>query len=521
MQQGLQSRIFSPETVPGLGGEALVRGGRHLFSRLPEALAGVAQIGVIGWGSQGPAQAKNLRDSLRGSPIRVKVGLRAGSRSLPVAREAGFRESDGTCGEMFEVIRESDLVLLLISDAAQAALHRPIFQALRPGTTLGLSHGFLAAYLESVGERFPDDVDVIGVCPKGMGPSLRRLYEQGQSTRGGGINASIAVERDVTGRATDRALAWSIGLGTPCSFVTTLESEFRSDLFGERGVLLGAVHGIVESLYRYLRSRGRSPNDAFRCSCESITGPISRTISRSGLRGLYRALEDRDRAAFQRAYSAAYRPALEILTEVYDEVASGNEIRSVIAASERLARFPMAEIGVTEMWLGGRAGRAERVEEEIPLHPLAAGVYCAAMVAQVDLLRERGHGWSEIANESVIEAVDSLNPYMHARGVAFMVDNCSTTARLGCRRWAPLFDYAFTQQTFVALDAGAAPDGARIRAFEAHRIHGVLDICRGLRTVGSSVDSLPSGFVSEEDGCDGATRSPRGSRGSISRVPNL
>jgi ketol-acid reductoisomerase len=103
------------------------------------------------------------------------------------------------------------------------------------------------------------------------------------------------------------------------------------------------------------------------------------------------------------------------------------------------------------------------------------------MMAQIDLLLERGHGWSEIANESVIEAVDSLNPYMHARGVAFMVDNCSTTARLGCRRWAPVFDYALTQQTWVALDAALPPDRARIQAFEEHRIHGVLDICRELR----------------------------------------
>jgi ketol-acid reductoisomerase len=494
-QLGLESRVFSSETIPGLGGEAVVRGGRQLFSRLPRALAGVAQIGVIGWGSQGPAQAQNLRDSLRGSPIRVKVGLRAGSHSRSAARQAGFRERDGTFGEMFEVIRESDLVLLLISDAAQAALSPQIFQALRPGATLGLSHGFLAAYLESVGEQFPADIDVIGVCPKGMGPSLRRLYEQGCSTGGGGINASVAVEQDVTGRATDRALAWSIALGAPCSFATTLQSEFRSDLFGERGVLLGAVHGIVESLYRYLRSRGRSPHDAFRCGCESITGPISRTISRGGLRGLYRALDGQPRAAFQRAYSATYRPALEILTEVYDEVASGNEIRSVIAASERLARFPMAEIGVTEMWRVGREVRVARVEEDIPLHPLAAGVYSAAMVAQVDLLLERGHGWSEIANESVIEAVDSLNPYMHDRGVAFMVDNCSTTARLGCRRWAPLFDYAFTQQTFVALDADVPPDRPRIRAFEEHRIHGVLDICRELQTVGGMENTLSSRFA--------------------------
>lgn len=81
-----------------------------------------------------------------------------------------------------------------------------------------------------------------------------------------------------------------------------------------------------------------------------------------------------------------------------------------------------------------------------PLHPFTAGVYIAVMMAQIDVLRKKGHSYSEICNESIIEAVDSLNPFMHARGVAFMVDNCSTTARLGSRKWAPRFDYNLTQQ---------------------------------------------------------------------------
>jgi len=480
-QPRLEGRIFTSETIAGLGGERVVRGGRHLFPLLPEALAGVRQIGVIGWGPQARAQSQNLRDSLRGSAIRVKVGLRSGSSSLPAARRAGFREGDGALGEMFEVIRESDLVLLLISDAAQAALFDRIFGALREGTTLGLSHGFLTAHLANLGVRFPGGIDVIAVCPKGMGPSVRRLYERGRETRGAGINVSVAIGQDVSGRATDRALAWAIALGAPCCFATTLVSEFRSDLFGERGALLGALHGLVESLYRHLRSHGMGSREAFRNSCESITGPISRGISKAGLRGLYRSLDPDQRAAFQRSFSAAYRPALAILAEIYDEVASGNEVRSILAASERLERFPMPEIGVTEMWGVGREVRASRIEREIPLHPITAGVYCAIMMAQIDLLLERGHGWSEIANESVIEAVDSLNPYMHERGVAFMVDNCSTTARLGCRRWAPVFDYALTQQAMTALDAGVSPDPACIHAFEEHPIHEVLDVCRQLR----------------------------------------
>ena len=198
------SQVFDVDALDfGDRKEAIVRGGRHLFARLPRAFAGVRQIGVIGWGSQGPAQSQNLRESLEGTGIRVKVGLREGSRSMAEARAAGFTEEQGTLGGMLDVVRESDVVLLLISDAAQAELFPEIFRALRPGATLGLSHGFLIGHLKNVGARYPSKVNVIGVCPKGMGPSVRRLYVQGRTVDGAGINSSFAVEQDVDGRATD------------------------------------------------------------------------------------------------------------------------------------------------------------------------------------------------------------------------------------------------------------------------------------------------------------------------------
>ncbi len=121
--------------------------------------------------------------------------------------------------------------------------------------------------------------------------------------------------------------------------------------------------------------------------------------------------------------------------------------------------------------------RADRVEDEIPLDPFTAGVFCGVMMTQVDVLLERGHPYSEIANESVIEAVDSLNPYMHARGVAYMVDNCST-ARPGARKWAPRFDYLLTQQAYPAVDSEQEMvDTAPFEAFEGHVIHQVLKTC--------------------------------------------
>ena len=428
--------------------ESIVRGGRDLFTSLPRAFQGIRQIGVIGWSSQGPAQAQNLRDSLDGTGIVVKVGLRKGSASVAEAEAVGFSEAAGTLGEMYDVIRESDLVLLLISDAAQAENYERIFEAMRPGATLGLSHGFLLGHLKSVGASFPDNINVIGVCPKGMGPSVRRLYEQGADVNGAGINCSFAIEQDVTGRATDYALGWAIAIGAPWTFQTTLESEYKSDIFGERGILLGAVHGIVESLFRWFVQGGEPEDQAFINSVESITGPISRTISRQGILAVYGALDAAGQEAFRRAYCAAYDPAFDILLEIYDEVASGNEIRSVVMAHRRHARFPMGKIDGTRMWQVGEDVRARRRTFSAPIHPVTAGVYVATMMAQCDLLREKGHPLSEIANESIIEAVDSLNPYMHFRGVAYMIDNCSTTARLGARKWAPRFDYNLMQQAF-------------------------------------------------------------------------
>ena len=476
-----ETTIFDKEYVPLADRrEAVVRGGRHLFSRLPAAFEGVNQIGVIGWGPQGSAQAQNLRDSLGGA-VRVTVGLRPGSRSVDEVRAAGFTEADGTLGEMFEVIGNSDLVLLLISDAAQAELYPKVFETIRPGSTLGLSHGFLLGHLTNVGDRFPDHIDVIAVCPKGMGKSVRALYLQGAEVNGAGINASFAVHQDVTGRATERALGWSVALGSPYTFQTTLRSEYLSDLVGERAILLGAVHGIVESLYRRYRNEGMSPEQAFVNSAESVTGPISKTISKHGILGVYERLSDSERGLFRTGYSAAYPVGRELVAEIYDEVESGNEINSVVLAGKRLAKRPMGKIDRAEMWLVGEKARAERDEAAIPLNPFTAGIYCGVMMAQIDELIERGHPYSEIANESVIESVDSLNPYMYARGVAHMVDNCSTTARLGARKWAARFDYLLMQQAYPAIDADPPIDETPFDRFESHPIHDVLRTCAQLR----------------------------------------
>lgn len=483
MSATFSSKVFTTETITLADTQELVvRGGRDQFHLLPKGFEGIKQIGVIGWGSQGPAQAQNLRDSLEGTDIRVKIGLRENSSSMALSREAGFTEDNNTLGEMIQVIKESDMVLLLISDAAQAEHYQMVFDNLKDGATLGLSHGFLLGYLESIGKGFPKNINVVGVCPKGMGPSVRRLYVQGKEVNGAGINSSFAVEQDIDGKATDQALAWAIAVGAPYVFKTTLGYEFRSDIFGERGILLGAVHGIVESLYRrFVMEDGMAEEQAFIESVENITGPISRTISHKGILAVYEGLDEEGKKVFERIYTHSYKPAFDILLEMYDEVSSCNEIRSVVMAGKRHSRFPMDKIDGTRMWQVGEKVRAARTDKPLPVNPFTAGIYVATMMAQIDLLIEKGHCLSEVANESVIEAVDSLNPYMHHKGVAFMVDNCSTTARLGSRKWAPRFDYNLSQQALVDYDAGKPTNDSLIETFKNHKIHQALATCTSFR----------------------------------------
>jgi ketol-acid reductoisomerase len=134
------------------------------------------------------------------------------------------------------------------------------------------------------------------------------------------------------------------------------------------------------------------------------------------------------------------------------------------------------------MWKAGEKVRAARTSQDPyarKIDPTTAGVYTACIVAQCDLLIQEGHCYSEVANESIIEGVDSLNPYMDYKGVAHMVDNCSHTARLGSRKWAPRFDYLLEQNALPLLNAEA--DAAQIAAFKANPIHGILAKCTEYR----------------------------------------
>ncbi len=214
----------------------------------PAALADQT-VAVIGYGSQGHAHALNLHDS----GVRVVVGLAPGSKSRPLAEEAGLAVAD-----VAEATRRADVVMILVPDTAQKDVYdAEIGPNLRPGQLLMFAHGFNIHF-----GRIdpPADVDVGMVAPKGPGHLLRSVYQQG-----GGVPALFAVHRDATGTARPRVLAYARALGCTRAGVleTTFAEETETDLFGEQAVLCGGTAALVKAGFETLVEAGYQPELAY------------------------------------------------------------------------------------------------------------------------------------------------------------------------------------------------------------------------------------------------------------------
>ena len=218
-----------------------------------------------------------------------------------------------------------------------------------------------------------------------MGASLRRLYEQGRDIDGAGINCSIAVHADVDGRATDIALGWAVALGAPFIFETTLESEYRSDIVGERAILLGIPHAIAEAVYRRCRELGDDPLERSSARPNRMTGPLARAISRGGVRAVLDGFRGDDRRTFDDAYCATLprdsRRSSKSCTTTSVRATRSPAFVSPHGGSNAI-RWPTS----TAAACGPSATRsAERRDEiDVTIDPLTAGIFCGAMIAQVD-----------------------------------------------------------------------------------------------------------------------------------------
>lgn len=438
--------------------EKIVRADKSIYKYIHYGLKDIRQIGIIGWGSQAKAQACNIRDTLNyiNSKIKIKVGLRENSKSLVDVKNNNFET-----GTITNVVRESQLNLILISDYAQTQLYKDIFSVSNPNTTLGFSHGFLKGYLKNKGEDFPKKLNVVMMAPKGMGPTLRTSYMNGD-----GINCSIAVDKNKCGVAMEHALSWAVAVGSPTIYGTTFENEYKSDLVGERGILLGGIYGIIEYLFRYLDyNRENIRKQDYLTVYDILTNKIPEKIKADGLCSLYDHLSPSFKKIFETNYIKSYYVSKQLLYEIYDEVESGNEINSVIINSER-ELMPLNTCRLKE--IEDILKKYTIIEEFNYLYPMTAGLYMGSLMAQVDVLTEKGHNYSEIVNESIIEATDSLLPYMREHGLGNMIDNCSTTARLGARKWGPRLESLLNKCDNI-------PDNTYLEDLKNNKIHSIYD----------------------------------------------
>ena len=214
----------------------------------PSALQGQT-VAIIGYGSQGHAHALNLHES----GVDVVVGLAPGSKSRPLAEEAGLRVTDTA-----DAVSSADVVMILVPDTAQKDVYdREIGPNLRDGQLLMFAHGFNIHF-----GRIdpPGNVDVGMVAPKGPGHLLRSVYQAG-----GGVPALFAVFRDASGTARDRVLAYARALGCPRAGVleTSFAEETETDLFGEQSVLCGGTAALVKMAFETLVESGYQPELAY------------------------------------------------------------------------------------------------------------------------------------------------------------------------------------------------------------------------------------------------------------------
>jgi ketol-acid reductoisomerase len=313
-------------------------------------------VAVIGYGVQGPAQALNMKDN----GINVIVGQAPEFKAdWDKALADGFIPGK-TLFPVEEAATRGTIIQYLVSDAAQRILWPKIKACLKKGDALYFSHGFSITYKEHTGVIPPADVDVILCAPKGSGTSVRRNF-----LAGAGINSSFSVFQDFTGRAEERTIALGIAIGSGYLFPTTFELEVYSDLTGERGVLMGALAGIMDAQYQVLRQNGHSPSEAFNETVEELTQSLIRLVDENGMDWMYSNCS----ATAQRGaldWRPKFRDAtLPVFKDLYKRVKSGEECVRVLQSTgavnyKESLNAELKELGESEMWKAGSAVRKLR-----------------------------------------------------------------------------------------------------------------------------------------------------------------
>lgn len=299
-------------------------------------------IAIVGYGSQGRAHARNLKDC----GYDVVVGLREGSAS------AATCEADGVAHATIPAAAErADILMILAPDEEQPALYlRSIAPYLKPGAYLGFAHGFGIHFGTIVP---PQSVNVFMVAPKGPGRLVRSEFEAGR-----GVPCLIAVSQDPSGDTRDLALAYACGLGGGRAGVleTTFKEETETDLFGEQAVLCGGVTELVKAGFETLVEAGYAPEMAY-FECLHELKLIVDLMYERGIEGMRDGVSNTakygDYTRGKRVIGEASRAAMrEFLADIRDGSFAQEWVAEHAAGKPRFSEFrregaahPIEEVG--------------------------------------------------------------------------------------------------------------------------------------------------------------------------------
>jgi len=289
----------------------------------------------------------------------VIIGVRKDGESWKQAQDDGWVPGK-TLFSIEEALEKGTIIMNLLSDAAQSQTWPTMKPYIKPGKTLYFSHGFSVVYKDDTKVDIPEGVDVILVAPKGSGRTVRTLFKEGR-----GINSSIAVWQDATGKAQEKAIALGIGIGSGYLYETTFEKEVYSDLYGERGVLMGAIQGLMCAQYQVLRKNGHSPSEAFNETVEEATQSLYPLIGQKGMDYMFAACSTTARRGALDWSKTFEKVNLPVFEQLYESVKNGTETRRSLEFNGRptyredLAK-ELAEINDQEIWRAGHTVRSLR-----------------------------------------------------------------------------------------------------------------------------------------------------------------
>jgi ketol-acid reductoisomerase len=271
------------------------------------------RVAVLGFGSQGEAQARNLRDA----GVDVVVGAREGRPSAKRAADLGFQVSAPA-----DAARGANVCAILLPDEVVPGLWPVLAVAFAPSVGLVFAHGFNLVYSELT---FPPQADVVLVSPTGPGPAFREVVERGER-----LPAYIAVHRDASGRASEMARAYAAAIGCGPLLETTVREETEVDLFGEQTVLCGGLHALTRAAFDILVARGYSPEMAY-LECVHQIKYLADLLHARGPSGFRKAISGTalfgDLTRGPRVIGPASRAAMET---ILDEIRSGSFAREWI-----------------------------------------------------------------------------------------------------------------------------------------------------------------------------------------------